>query len=135
MPKITTDLPSHNLHLVGASAELQNGGPALAFQVVCLKQVHRAFVIRHQGGVYGYINQCTHVPIELDWTPNHFWDSTQQFLVCATHGAMYSPTTGQCFSGPCRSGLKPIAVCENGGSVYWQSTPTEQPFSDSTDPP
>jgi nitrite reductase/ring-hydroxylating ferredoxin subunit len=41
--------------------------------------------------------------------------------MCATHGALYEPTTGHCAGGPCRGGrLRKIAVVEHDGKIYWQ---------------
>jgi len=46
------------------------------------------------GKVYAYLNRCTHVPMEMDYQPNRFFDLTGHWLMCATHGAMYPPETG-----------------------------------------
>ncbi|WP_371876486.1 Rieske (2Fe-2S) protein [Pseudoduganella chitinolytica] len=80
-----------------------------------------AFVIRHGGKAYGYLNRCAHVPIELDWAPGEFFESSKMYLMCSTHGAVYIPSTGQCAGGPCRGGkLRPIGVTERDDRLYWQ---------------
>ncbi|NCW80797.1 MAG: hypothetical protein EBV68_02860, partial [Betaproteobacteria bacterium] len=61
-----------------------------------------AFVVRFQGQAFAYLNRCAHVPVELDWLEGAFFDDSGQFLVCATHGAMYEANTGLCIDGPCR---------------------------------
>jgi nitrite reductase/ring-hydroxylating ferredoxin subunit len=69
--------------------------------------------------VHAYINRCAHVPIELDWLPGRFFDSSRHFLICATHGAMYAPDSGYCVQGPCRGArLEPVAVIERDGGVF-----------------
>jgi nitrite reductase/ring-hydroxylating ferredoxin subunit len=40
--------------------------------------------------------------VSLDWQPNDFFDEDKKFIICSTHGALYSPKTGVCISGPCK---------------------------------
>jgi nitrite reductase/ring-hydroxylating ferredoxin subunit len=82
-----------------------------------------AFVIRHNGLVRAYLNRCGHVPVELDWQPGEFFDFSGQYLICATHGALYGPESGRCMGGRCAGkGLTPVPVVEKDGSIYWQSS-------------
>jgi nitrite reductase/ring-hydroxylating ferredoxin subunit len=60
------------------------------------------FVVFFEGQYYAYVNQCRHMPIELDYKPNEFMDDQQQWIICSTHGAIYHPASGECVSGPCR---------------------------------
>ena len=103
------------------AAELTDGGLAVPFDVVYGGQTCRAFAIRYAGRVHAYVNRCTHVAMELDYQPNHFFDITGHWLICATHGALYAPDTGGCRSGPCRSGLTKIALSEHEGVVHWHT--------------
>lgn len=103
------------------SADLVDGGLAVPFDVRFNRLISRAFAIRYQGTAYAYVNRCTHVAMELDWQPNHVFDETGQWLVCATHGARYHPATGVCSGGPCRGGLQTIACSETDGVVYWHT--------------
>lgn len=103
------------------AADLQEGGLAVPFDVVYAGQTCRAFAVRHQGQVQAYLNRCTHVAMELDFQPDRFFDSTGQWLICATHGATYSPQTGACAGGPCRGGLVKITLSEQGGVVHWHT--------------
>ncbi len=82
------------------------------------------FFVRFDGKVYGYLNQCAHVPMELDWNEGQFFDDSGLYLVCATHGAMYGPENGRCLGGPCRGGkLRAVQVEEretpSGRAVFW----------------
>jgi nitrite reductase/ring-hydroxylating ferredoxin subunit len=36
----------------------------------------------------------------LDWVENRFFSDDGRYLLCATHGACFEPTTGECVSGP-----------------------------------
>ena len=103
------------------SADLVNSGDAVPFDVIFCGQTSQAFSIRYQDQVHGYLNRCAHVPMEMDYQPNRFFDSTGHWLMCATHGAMYDPQTGVCRGGPCRGGLVKIALSERDGVVHWHT--------------
>lgn len=111
-----------------ASADLINSADAVPFQVLYWGQVSAAFAIRYQGQVHAYLNRCAHVPMEMDEPPNHFFDSTGHWLMCATHGALYQPQTGGCQGGPCRGGLLKIYLSECDGVVYWHTAPNLKPL-------
>ena len=99
---------------------LLDGGRGVRFALLAWGQPATGFVIRHRGQVHGYLNRCAHVPIELDWREGEFFESGGQYLMCATHGAVYEPDSGKCTGGPCRGGrLHPIAVHEGAGKIYW----------------
>lgn len=103
-----------------ATDALVEGGTAHVFDLLEWRRPARAFVLRFDGGVHGYINRCAHVPVELDWQPGRVFDDTGRWLICAVHGAVYDPASGLCVSGPCtHKRLKPISVREEGGVVYW----------------
>jgi nitrite reductase/ring-hydroxylating ferredoxin subunit len=59
------------------------------------------FVVNHDGAYHAYVNRCPHVGTPLDLWPNEFYAEDGRELVCATHGALYEPTTGACTAGPC----------------------------------
>ena len=103
------------------SAELLNGGLAVAFDVQYAGQTCRAFAVRYEDLPHAYLNRCTHVAMELDWQPNRLFDDTGQWLLCSTHGAAYAPDTGDCQGGPCRGGLVKIELSEHDGVVCWHT--------------
>jgi nitrite reductase/ring-hydroxylating ferredoxin subunit len=111
------------------SDALLNSGEAVPFDVVYCGQTCLAFAIRYENGVYAYLNRCSHVPMEMDYQPNRFFDLTGHWLICATHGATYSPKTGACQGGPCRGGLIPIETSERDGVVHWHTAHNLQPVS------
>ena len=86
------------------SGDLVEGSQAVPFDVVHAGQTCRAFAIRFEGQVHAFLNRCTHVAMEMDYQPDHFFDDSGQWLLCATHGATYRPDTGECVGGPCRGG-------------------------------
>ena len=112
--------PSPDLHPLCHSRDLVDGGEACPFDVRYQGQTCR-------GRVHAYLNRCSHVAMEMDWRPNQFFDLTGQHLVCATHGALFRPDTGQCIGGPGRGPLVAIEVEEQGGVVFWRSQYHLQP--------
>ncbi len=86
----------------GSASELFDGGSGLRTLIPGPGGDISAFVVQFQGQAFAYLNRCAHVPVELDWLEGAFFDDSGQYLVCATHGAMYEPNTGLCIDGPCR---------------------------------
>jgi hypothetical protein len=77
-----------------------------------------AFAIRYEGKVYAYLNRCPHRGTELDWEPGEVFDKDGEFLICATHGALFQADTGMCVSGPCKgAALQSVSVLEQDGSI------------------
>lgn len=104
---------------VCGSDALCDGGDGVRFDVPAAQEPLSAFVVRSEGAVRGYLNQCRHVPVELDWQPGRFFDDTGLYLVCSTHGAMYRASDGRCAGGPCRGqGLIALQVAEADGVVW-----------------
>ncbi len=94
--------------LAGPLDALADGGEGLRFELPVegqrkdgSQQTEPAFVVQANGNVFGYLNRCGHVPVELDWPEGQFFDDEAVFIVCATHGASYSPQSGACLGGPC----------------------------------
>ncbi|CAG0927046.1 MAG: hypothetical protein EFKGCFLK_01797 [Rhodocyclaceae bacterium] len=105
--------------LICAGAELADGSRGVRFDVPTAHGEKSGFVIRHRGRVYGYVNRCAHIGIEMDWRPGEFFDDSGLYLICATHGAVYRPETGECIAGPCRGArLEPVEVVEQDGCIY-----------------
>lgn len=95
----------------------------MLFDVRYDDQVCRAFAVRFEGQVHAYLNRCNHVPMEMDYVEGQFFDASGHWLMCATHGAMYAPQSGECKSGPCRRGLVKIRVSESEQGVHWHTSP------------
>jgi nitrite reductase/ring-hydroxylating ferredoxin subunit len=103
------------------SAAVEEGGKGIRFPVRAFGEDATGFVVRFRGKIYAYLNRCAHVPIELDWFKGEFFESGKLYLMCSTHGAIYTPESGVCAGGPCRGGkLRPIAVHEADNRIYWQ---------------
>lgn len=103
------------------SALLTEGGKGVRFPVTAGGEDRTGFVIRYGNKIYGYLNRCAHVPIELDWNEGEFFESSGSYLMCSTHGALYVPESGRCAGGPCRGGsLRSIEVFERDGQIFWR---------------
>ncbi|HVK95882.1 MAG TPA: Rieske 2Fe-2S domain-containing protein [Noviherbaspirillum sp.] len=104
-----------------ASIALEEGGKGVRFPVTAGGDDTTGFVVRYANNVHAYLNRCAHVPIELDWNRGEFFESSGLYLMCSTHGALYTPENGRCAGGPCRGGrLRRITVFEKDGEVFWQ---------------
>ena len=113
---------------VCASATLADGGKAQVFDLLEYGRPARAFVLRFDGAVVGYLNRCAHVPAEMDWQEGEFLDADKRYIVCSIHGATYEPTSGHCVAGPCvRGRLTAVPVREREGQVYWYPSRDLQP--------
>ncbi len=100
------------------AGNLQEKALALRFDLPQLGEHVTGFAIRYDGQVHPYINQCAHLPVELDWNEGQFFTQDKVYLICATHGAQYEPDTGHCVFGPCKGGaLKALPVTEEGQQV------------------
>jgi nitrite reductase/ring-hydroxylating ferredoxin subunit len=116
-----TQAPVAAEQLLCASGAVLEGGKGVRFALRAFGDAGTGFVIRYGGRPYAYLNRCAHVPIELDWAEGTFFESSGLYLMCSTHGAIYEPDSGHCSGGPCRGGrLRPIAVREAEGQIYWQ---------------
>lgn len=101
-----------------ASEAVVEKGAGVRFDLPALGPHTTGFVIRSHGQAYAYVNRCAHVPVELDWTPGQFFNVTQEWLICATHGALYAPDSGDCVMGPCKGRqLTRLALAERDGLI------------------
>ena len=105
--------------LICASADLVEAGKGFRFTVTRQQREVDAFVVRFRGQVFGYLNECGHLPAQLDWLPGEFFDESKLYLICSVHGALYAPDSGRCLGGRCQGkGLTALAVDEVDGQVF-----------------
>ena len=107
--------------LICASEALRDAGTAVRFEVAYFGGNAPAFVVRFDGRVYGYLNRCGHMPMELDWRAGEVFDLEGRDLICSTHGATYAADSGKCLGGPCGgTPLVSLQVEERDGKVYFK---------------
>ena len=103
------------------SAALADSGRAVRFEVEYFGEPAPAFAVRFRGRVHGYLNRCSHVPMELDWREGEVFDSEGRDLICSTHGATYAADSGRCLGGPCgKAPLVALRLDERDGQVIYR---------------
>jgi nitrite reductase/ring-hydroxylating ferredoxin subunit len=108
-----------NQRLICASESLQERTGGIRFALPERGERVSGFVVRYGGKPYAFVNQCAHVPVELDWNEGDFFDLTGHYVICATHGAHYEPMTGRCVMGPCKGrALQALPIEERDGNIY-----------------
>ena len=86
------------------------------------------FLVRPNGArngeVYGYVNQCAHRSVPLDWVEDEFLDAERKTIVCATHGAVFRIEDRVCIDGPCPGkSLQAVSLEVREGQVYVSTPP------------
>jgi len=61
----------------------------------------RGFVVRAGDELKAYVNRCPHAGHALDLIPGRFLTADGALILCASHGALFEKSTGQCLAGPC----------------------------------
>ncbi|WP_207061380.1 Rieske 2Fe-2S domain-containing protein [Motiliproteus sp. SC1-56] len=84
----------HTLCPVDAVGENQSRGLTLEGCALIL--------VRQAGALHLYRNRCPHRGINLEWVPDRFLDADNNYIQCASHGALFTIATGECVYGPCQ---------------------------------
>jgi nitrite reductase/ring-hydroxylating ferredoxin subunit len=93
-------------------------GKGVRFSINIDGKPREAFLIRFHGKFHAFLNSCPHMGTELDWQPGEFFDMSGLYLICATHGAVFLPETGDCTGGPCKGRrLIRLPVIERDGAI------------------
>ncbi|WP_347989647.1 Rieske 2Fe-2S domain-containing protein [Methylomonas sp. AM2-LC] len=78
-----------------------------------------ALLLRFKGVVYGYLNQCVHMPKALDCEASQIFDDSGRYIQCSMHSICYDPVTGASVSALCEGKkLKAFKVTETEEWVY-----------------
>jgi nitrite reductase/ring-hydroxylating ferredoxin subunit len=86
-----------------------------------------ALLVNYHGEFFAYMNRCPHVGISLDWVDNQFFTVDARYLMCANHGAVFEPPTGECIWGPCvGASLEPVPVRIEGDAIFADGTPHDR---------
>jgi nitrite reductase/ring-hydroxylating ferredoxin subunit len=110
--------------LICAASDLTEQSKGVRFELTRFGKPQSAFVVRFDGQPRAFLNQCGHVPVELDWQEGEFFDDSRLYLICSTHGALYHPASGQCVGGRCAGrGLITVPVVERDGHIFTMEEP------------
>jgi len=63
--------------------------------------IFRGFVVRRDGAVHGWLDQCPHLGLPLTLGDDRYLTREGDLILCCSHGALFRPETGACISGPC----------------------------------
>jgi nitrite reductase/ring-hydroxylating ferredoxin subunit len=85
---------------VGKMGELAHG-TSKKFTIPSGGRELEALLVNYEGTLFAFRNRCPHVGITLDWVDNQFFSVDHRYLICANHGAVFEPKTGECIWGPC----------------------------------
>ncbi len=77
-------------------------GSTNAFEIAEGKNIQKFFIVRKGKSIFAYLNSCPHTGSPLDWVPNQFLNKEKEYIMCATHGALFEIDTGKCVEGPCK---------------------------------
>jgi nitrite reductase/ring-hydroxylating ferredoxin subunit len=104
--------------LVGTVGELEHG-TSKKFTMRRGGRDLEALLLNYQGNHFAYVNRCPHTGITLDWVNNQFFSSDNRYIMCATHGAVFEPPSGECIWGPCVGlSLQSMPIEIDGGQIY-----------------
>lgn len=59
------------------------------------------FVVRRDGGVYGYVDRCPHAGVPLARALDEYLTPDGRLIACSWHGALFTIEQGTCVGGPC----------------------------------
>jgi nitrite reductase/ring-hydroxylating ferredoxin subunit len=76
-------------------------GKTQVFLVSGGKHAKNGFVIRYQGQLLAFLNECPHWSVDLDLGDEDFFDEELERIYCKNHGALFVLPSGECETGPC----------------------------------
>lgn len=104
--------------LVCASADLADRQHRI-IPLLFKQEPQSAIVLRHDGRIYAYLNQCVHMVRRLDCMHDAVFDAEQAHLRCSMHGIVFDPATGESLSVLCSGErLEPLRSMERDGQIY-----------------
>ncbi len=104
--------------LVGSVGELEHG-TSKKFTMRRGGRDLEALLVNYQDNHFAYVNRCPHTGITLDWVNNQFFSADNRYIMCATHGAVFEPPSGECIWGPCVGlSLQSLPIEIDGGQIY-----------------
>jgi nitrite reductase/ring-hydroxylating ferredoxin subunit len=92
---------------------------SFGFSVQVGSATMEGFVVKKDGEVFAYRNQCPHTGAPLDWVEHQFLDLDGALIQCAVHDARFLIDSGECIAGPCSGDtLTPLQIAVSDGEIY-----------------
>ncbi|WP_413702176.1 Rieske (2Fe-2S) protein [Psychromonas sp. KJ10-10] len=90
------------------------------FNCEYMGDVRSAFLFRFEGVIYSYLNQCVHMPFQLNCQKDTVFSESKTHLKCSMHGIVYNPVTGESLSPTMCTGekLTAIEIVESKGDIW-----------------
>ena len=77
------------------------------------------FVVKKDGELFAYRNQCPHTGSPLDWVEHQFLDLDGALIQCAVHDARFLIDSGECIAGPLSGdALTPLQISVINDEIY-----------------
>jgi nitrite reductase/ring-hydroxylating ferredoxin subunit len=91
---------------------------AKGFEIARDGETVAIFVVRRGGRALGYVNQCAHLSVPLEWQPDKFLTPDGRHILCSMHGALFQIEDGLCVAGPClKKSLKSVPLDVYNGEI------------------
>ena len=77
-------------------------------------------ITQRDGSFYAYKNLCPHLQMNLEYMEDEFLDMDKEYIICSTHGALFTVEAGECIFGPCQGeSLTPVGIdVHSDGGIY-----------------
>ena len=77
------------------------------------------FIVKKESQITVFENACPHTQGPLDWTPDQFLDTDNNYIMCANHGALFQIDNGYCVYGPCKAeSLRALPFTIKNNNIY-----------------
>jgi nitrite reductase/ring-hydroxylating ferredoxin subunit len=81
-------------------------------------------VVRTGECVWGYVNECKHMPLPLNLLDDHAVETVKHHFLCDHHCASFRFSDGYCVEGPCEGqSLDSVPLAIRGGRIVIAGAP------------
>jgi len=76
-------------------------GKAREYEFRSGSELYQIFIQRQGTSVFAYHNKCPHAGSPLNMKENIFMERSGTYIMCHSHGALFTLDAGLCVGGPC----------------------------------
>lgn len=93
-------------------------GKAREFEFRSGSDLVQIFIQRRGNEIFAYHNCCPHAGSPLNMEDTVFMERSGTYLMCHTHGALFTLEDGLCVGGPCTGqSLQPVSIVLKEGKL------------------